>query len=69
VAAIFEYNIYFQVDIDEPLLRKNSTSVDPLVSDYIKRRESPLSVQILQGSVADSSEELRDTDAVIALEL
>jgi len=69
VAAIFEYNIYFQVDIDEPLLRKNSTSVDPLVSDYIRRREGPLSVQILQGSVADSSEELRDTDAVIALEL
>ncbi|XP_037715040.1 small RNA 2'-O-methyltransferase isoform X1 [Drosophila subpulchrella] len=57
------------VDIDEPLLRKNSTSVDPLVSDYIRRREGPLSVQILQGSVADSSEELRDTDAVIALEL
>ncbi|XP_017125119.1 small RNA 2'-O-methyltransferase [Drosophila elegans] len=57
------------VDIDEPLLRKNSTSVNPLVSDYIRHRLGPLNVQILQGSVADSSEELRDTDAVIALEL
>ncbi|XP_016997426.2 small RNA 2'-O-methyltransferase isoform X1 [Drosophila takahashii] len=57
------------VDIDEPLLRRNLTCVDPLVSDYIRRRAGPLSVQILQGSVADSSEELRGTDAVIALEL
>ncbi|XP_017040705.1 small RNA 2'-O-methyltransferase [Drosophila ficusphila] len=57
------------VDIDEPLLRKNSTCIDPLVSDYLRHRSSPLNVQILQGSVADSSEELRDTDAVVALEL
>ncbi|EDW90837.2 small RNA 2'-O-methyltransferase [Drosophila yakuba] len=57
------------VDIDEPLLMRNVTSVNPLVSDYIRRRVSPLNVQILHGSVADSSEELRDTDAVVALEL
>ncbi|XP_016985820.1 small RNA 2'-O-methyltransferase [Drosophila rhopaloa] len=57
------------VDIDEPLLRKNSISVNPLVSDYIRHRLSPLNVRILQGSVADSSEELRNTDAVVALEL
>ncbi|XP_033154473.1 small RNA 2'-O-methyltransferase [Drosophila mauritiana] len=57
------------VDIDKSLLMRNLTSVNPLVSDYIRSRASPLKVQIMQGNVADSSEELRDTDAVIAIEL
>ncbi|XP_017148391.1 small RNA 2'-O-methyltransferase [Drosophila miranda] len=57
------------VDIDEALLRKYMNRIDPLVSDYINKRQSLLQVQVLQGNVADSSDELRDTDAVIALEL
>ncbi|XP_033233892.1 small RNA 2'-O-methyltransferase [Drosophila pseudoobscura] len=57
------------VDIDEALLRKNMNRIDPLLSDHIKKRQSLLQVQVLQGNVADSSDELRDTDAVIALEL
>ncbi|XP_017069405.1 small RNA 2'-O-methyltransferase [Drosophila eugracilis] len=57
------------VDIDEPLLRRHLCSINPLVSDYVRRRACPLNVQVLQGSVADSSEELRNTDVVIALEL
>lgn len=69
ITVIFKYSIYSQVDIDKSLLMRNLTSVNPLVSDYIRSRAGPLKVQILQGNVADSSEELRDTDAVIAIEL
>ncbi|XP_022218453.2 small RNA 2'-O-methyltransferase isoform X2 [Drosophila obscura] len=43
--------------------------IDPLVSDHIRQRQCPLQVKVLQGNVADFSDELRDTDAVIALEL
>lgn len=35
----------------------------------MRQRLSPLHVEVLQGSVADSAEILRNTDAVIALEL
>ncbi|TDG51830.1 hypothetical protein AWZ03_001890 [Drosophila navojoa] len=35
----------------------------------MRQRLTPLKVQVLHGSVADASEELRNTDAVIALEL
>ncbi|XP_034650899.1 small RNA 2'-O-methyltransferase [Drosophila subobscura] len=57
------------VDIDEVVLRKYMNRIDPLVSDHIRQRQCPLKVQVVQGNVADSSDELRDTDAVIALEL
>ncbi|KMY93097.1 uncharacterized protein Dsimw501_GD15398, isoform B [Drosophila simulans] len=68
-AVLGNASVILSVDIDESLLRRNSTSVNPLVSDYVRSRASPLKVQIMQGNVADSSEELRDTDAVIAIEL
>ncbi|XP_030376907.1 small RNA 2'-O-methyltransferase [Scaptodrosophila lebanonensis] len=58
-----------QVDIDEELLKNNLSRVNPLISDYIRQRSGPLRVEVLKGSVADSSEELRGTDVVIGLEL
>ncbi|XP_017108196.2 small RNA 2'-O-methyltransferase [Drosophila bipectinata] len=57
------------VDIDEEILMKNVTCINPLVADYIRHRLGPLHVEILKGSVADASEQLLNTDAVIALEL
>ncbi|EDW08766.1 small RNA 2'-O-methyltransferase [Drosophila mojavensis] len=58
-----------QVDIDHDTLKAHLSRTNPLVSDYMKQRVAPLRVQVLLGSVADASEELRNTDAVIALEL
>ncbi|XP_032590341.1 small RNA 2'-O-methyltransferase isoform X2 [Drosophila grimshawi] len=57
------------VDIDHELLRTYLSRINPLCSDYLRQRQSPLHVEVLQGSVADSAVELRNTDAVIALEL
>ncbi|ALC41806.1 Hen1 [Drosophila busckii] len=57
------------VDIDEALLTTHLSRTDPLVSDYMRQRESPLHVDVFHGSVADSSAELLNTDVVIALEL
>lgn len=57
------------MDIDEELLMKNVTSTNPLVADYIRHRLGPLHVEILKGNVANASEQLLNTDAVIALEL
>ncbi|XP_070140367.1 small RNA 2'-O-methyltransferase isoform X2 [Drosophila kikkawai] len=68
-AAGAQSQIDFSVDIDEPLLKKTCTAINPLVADYLRHRAGPLRAEIWQGSIADSSEELQDTDAVIALEL
>ncbi|XP_032306842.1 small RNA 2'-O-methyltransferase isoform X2 [Drosophila ananassae] len=48
---------------------KNVTSTNPLVADYIRHRLGPLHVEILKGNVAHASEQLLNTDAVVALEL
>lgn len=57
------------MDIDDVTLQTHLCRTKPLVSDYIRQRMSPLHVEVLHGSVADSSKELKNTDAVIALEL
>ncbi|EDW62164.1 small RNA 2'-O-methyltransferase [Drosophila virilis] len=58
-----------QVDIDHNLLKGNLGRTNPLVCDFLRQRLGPLRVEVLHGSVADSADELRDTDAVVALEL
>ncbi|XP_037818264.1 LOW QUALITY PROTEIN: small RNA 2'-O-methyltransferase [Lucilia sericata] len=58
-----------EVDIDAELLKVHQQKAIPLISDYLKKRENPLRVEVLQGSVTDSVEQLYDVDAVIALEL
>ncbi|XP_002074727.2 small RNA 2'-O-methyltransferase [Drosophila willistoni] len=58
-----------EVDIDEDVLKKNVLFIKPLVADYVRRRKRPLHVDVLQGSVAESSQELQSIDAVVALEL
>ncbi|XP_023175053.2 small RNA 2'-O-methyltransferase [Drosophila hydei] len=58
-----------QVDVDQETLKTHLNRTNPLVSDFIRERQAPLQVQVLLGSVADAADELRNTDAVIALEL
>ncbi|KAL7737288.1 hypothetical protein ACLKA6_012910 [Drosophila palustris] len=60
---------WLEVDIDEETLKTHLCRTKPLISDFIRQRKCPLQVKVLHGSVADSAEELRNTDAVIALEL
>ncbi|XP_068144023.1 small RNA 2'-O-methyltransferase [Drosophila tropicalis] len=58
-----------EVDIDEDVLKSNLLFIRPLVADFIRQRKNPLHVDVLQGSVAESSKELQGIDAVVALEL
>ncbi|XP_073847800.1 hen1 methyltransferase isoform X1 [Musca autumnalis] len=58
-----------EVDIDAELLKVHQQKAIPLISDYLQKRENPLRVEILVGSVTDAVEQLYDVDVVIALEL
>uniref|UniRef100_A0A1I8PVA2 Small RNA 2'-O-methyltransferase n=1 Tax=Stomoxys calcitrans TaxID=35570 RepID=A0A1I8PVA2_STOCA len=58
-----------EVDIDEQLLKTYQQRAVPLISDHLQKRENPLRVEILAGSVIDAVEQLYDVDVVIALEL
>ncbi|XP_065368052.1 small RNA 2'-O-methyltransferase [Calliphora vicina] len=58
-----------EVDIDAELLKVHQQKAIPLISDYLKKRESPLRVEVLLGSITDAVEQLYDVDAVIALEI
>lgn len=60
---------YYKVDIDEKLLIVYQQRAVPLVSDYLQKREIPLRIEVLQGSMTDAVPQLYDVDAVIALEL
>lgn len=67
------YNLFFfisfKVDIDAELLKKNQQIAVPLISDYLQKRDKPLRIEILQGSITDAVEQLQDVDVVIALEM
>ncbi|XP_039953340.1 small RNA 2'-O-methyltransferase isoform X1 [Bactrocera tryoni] len=58
-----------EVDIDENLLRSYKQRAEPLVSDYLNKRETPLRIDLLQGSIDTPAEQLLNVDAVIALEI
>ncbi|KAM7344280.1 hen1 methyltransferase isoform 3-T3 [Cochliomyia hominivorax] len=58
-----------EVDIDGELLIQHQQKAIPLISDYLQKRERPLRVEVLQGSITDPVEQLYDVDAVIALEI
>ncbi|XP_054740224.1 small RNA 2'-O-methyltransferase isoform X1 [Anastrepha obliqua] len=58
-----------EVDVDENILRSNKLRAEPLVSDYLMRRENPLRVELLKGSIDASVEQLLNVDAVVALEI
>ena len=39
----------FGVDIDGQLLRSRVSSIEPLTTDYLNRRERPLRISLMQG--------------------
>lgn len=57
------------VDVDEDILTNNLFKVQPLTVDYLKRRPSPLLVQVLNGCVSQPDARLRGANTVIAIEL
>ncbi|XP_066588339.1 uncharacterized protein Hen1 [Prorops nasuta] len=57
------------VDTDRYLLEQHASRVQPLASDYVHPRESPLIVKVYEGSVTESDSCLENTDIVICIEL
>lgn len=57
------------VDIDGELLERFKSKINPLISEHLKKRESPLTVNLWQGNIADPNENFRNADAVICIEL
>lgn len=57
------------VDIDEELLGMHCRRVDPLIAEHLTRRETELTVNVWKGSVSVANPNLKDVDAVIAIEL
>lgn len=57
------------VDIDGDLLQRFKSRINPLMSEYLKKREQKLTVNVWQGSVAVHNPNFKDVDAVVAIEL
>uniref|UniRef100_A0A1B0FQG5 Small RNA 2'-O-methyltransferase n=1 Tax=Glossina morsitans morsitans TaxID=37546 RepID=A0A1B0FQG5_GLOMM len=62
-------SFFQQVDIDEKVLTVFQQRAVPLLSDYLRKREEPLRIEVLKGSITDSVEQLRNVDVVIGLEI
>lgn len=58
-----------QVDIDEELLTKCKTRINPMIIEHLHRRETQLTARIWAGSVAVTNPNFIDVDAVVAIEL
>lgn len=57
------------VDVDITTLENYITRLYPLNADYLRRRDEPLNIKILYGSIGNPSIELMDVDAVICIEM
>lgn len=58
-----------QIDIDDNLMEQCKAKAAPLAADYLSRRKQPLRIEGYHGSVDSPHECLRNTDAVICVEL
>ncbi|XP_055921808.1 small RNA 2'-O-methyltransferase [Eupeodes corollae] len=58
-----------EVDVDEETLLMYKNRAAPIVSDHIVSRETPLRIEVFKGSIDVSSEYLKNTDAVIGIEI
>uniref|UniRef100_K1QRK6 Small RNA 2'-O-methyltransferase n=1 Tax=Magallana gigas TaxID=29159 RepID=K1QRK6_MAGGI len=56
------------VDIDQPTLEFNKNLIKPRPSDYIFKRENPLSIEIYEGSATDLDQRIIGCDAVSMVE-
>lgn len=57
------------VDIDKETLDLNKEKIQPAYEDYLHARSNPLKVCIYEGSVIHNDDSLKNTDAVICIEL
>jgi len=57
------------VDIDRHLLIDSLRRLSPGVSDYIFRRNMPLTVEVYNGSLSDYDKRLHSVDAVTLIEV
>jgi len=59
----------YGVDIDRSVLQRSAAFLKPLIADYLDRREDPLTIELLCGSIADQDSRLYRVDGVSAIEL
>lgn len=57
------------IDIDQELLDQKIHRVNPLTVEYMKERETELSVKVFCGDVSQMDERMRHVDVVVAIEL
>lgn len=57
------------VDIDGELLVKFKSRIDPMISEYVNKRERKLNARVWKGNVAVENPNFQDVDAVVAIEL
>lgn len=57
------------VDIDEELMQRFKSRIEPLIVEHMKRRPQKLTANVWKGNVAIPNPNFKDVDAVIALEL
>lgn len=57
------------VDVDKELLEKNQRKAKPLTAEYLCCRNTPLLIEVCEGSVTHNDKKLEKTDAVICIEL
>lgn len=57
------------VDVDRKLLVDYCRRLDPLISDFLFRRSTPLHIELFYGSLLDYDHRLNDIDAVTLIEV
>jgi hypothetical protein len=57
------------IDVDKELLKRYQGRAKPLISEYLCSRNTPLLIEVCEGSVTHNDRKLEKTDAVICIEL
>lgn len=57
------------VDIDSDVLERYCRRLEPLYVDHLNARERPLIVNAYEGSIVQNDISLKDTDAVVCIEV
>jgi len=57
------------VDIDREILEYNKRKAEPYLMEYVCCRQTPLVIELCEGSVTHNDRKLEQVDAVICIEL
>lgn len=57
------------VDIDREVLEYNKKKAEPYLMEYVCCRQTPLVIELCEGSVTHNDRKLEQADAVICIEL